>query len=554
MIKIPIEAKVVGDEKWHDVLRLATDKLDHLARKAEANFADANLYIRPIMLVQVERTGEDQRDGRFVHAEDAKEHLLTLGFKEHEIKIKSATNNEIENMNLLAKNCSVRAIITKSALQEGWDCPFAYVLVSLSSSKSITAITQLLGRVLRQPYVVKSKLDDLNKSYVFCLHKETNVLIAKIKTSLENEGLGDVARQINIVDDDNKPPTEYIKIKRSDKFKDTKIILPNVVWTGDKQPRELHYLADVLQYIDWLGINVDDIASVVIPYNESRKNYSITFDASRKDLLQRDRIESKVVEERLEKQFAASDVVRAISDIVLNPWVAYELAKRLELALLSKGWSGEQMDAQYFNIVEQFRKALQKESDQQAEKIFKENLKNGKITFNLRSDDLFSWSMPKTITSIKDKAPIYRNDTRQMQKNLFEYVVDDGSYNDAEKGVAVMLDEHRMVDWWFRNCAQDRGYHLQGWRSGRIYPDFIFFLNSKRNEICVWEGKGDQLAGSDDTDYKKELMDSLSDVFAFEKISSVGRLDVENEDGKIVSCKLVLYSEFKKALNIHAGN
>ena len=554
MIKIPIEAKVVGDEKWHNVLRLAKDKLDYLAGKAKANLADANLYIRPIMLVQVERTGEDQRDGKFVHAEDAKEHLLTLEFKEHEIKIKSANNNEIENINLLAKNCSVRAIITKSALQEGWDCPFAYVLVSLSSSKSVTAITQLLGRVLRQPYVVKSKFDDLNKSYVFCLHKETNVLIAKIKTSLEDEGLGDVARQINIVDDD-KTPTESLTIERRDKFKDTKIVLPTVVWTGDKQPRELHYLADVLQYIDWLGINVDGIAGDVVRYNKSRRNHAITFDASRKDLLQRDRIESRVVvEERLEKQFATSDVVRAISDIVLNPWVAYELAKRLELALLSKGWSGEEMDAQYFNIIEQFRKALQKESDQQAEKIFNENLKNGKIIFNLRSDDLFSWSMPKTIISIKDKAPIYRSDGKQMQKNLFEYVVDDGSYNDAEKGVAVMLDEHRMVDWWFRNCAQGSGYHLQGWLPGRVYPDFIFFLNSKRNEICVWEGKGDHLAGSNDTEYKKKLMSIVSDAFTFEKISSVGKLDVENEDGKIVSCKLVLYSEFEKALNIHTSN
>ena len=33
---------------------------------------------RPIVLVQVERTGKDQRDSKFVHSEDAKEYLAAL--------------------------------------------------------------------------------------------------------------------------------------------------------------------------------------------------------------------------------------------------------------------------------------------------------------------------------------------------------------------------------------------------------------------------------------------------------------------------------------------
>ena len=553
MIKIPIEAKVVSSEGWQNVLRQAKDKLDYLARKAEDHLADTNLHIRPIMLVQVERTGEGQRDGVLVHAEDARDHLLKLGLTEQEIKIKSANNNEIEDMNLLAKNCSVRAIITKSALQEGWDCPFAYVLVSLSSSKSITAITQLLGRVLRQPYTTKSRFDELNKSYVFCLHKETNVLIEQIKTSLEKEGLGDVARQINVVDG-GENLAQYTTIKRRDKFKNTKVVLPRVVWNGDKQPREFYYLADVLQYIDWLAIDIKKIASSIIPYNHSRENSDITFDISRKNLLQRDEIESRIFRERLEKNFTASDVVRAISDIVANAWVAFELVKKLENALLANRWTREKINTQYFAIVEQFRNSLSKELDQQAENIFRENLKNGKITFNLRCDDLFSWTAPKTIVSIKGSSIMQRSDSSPMQKNLFAPLLDDGSYNQAEKGVAVMLDEHQMVRWWFRNCAKERDYHLQGWRPERVYPDFIFLLNSKKNEICIWEGKGDHLDGNQDSMYKKKLMESLSNVFAFEKLSSVGQLDVENKDGKVVSCKMVLYSEFERTLNSYANN
>ena len=553
MIKIPIEAKVVGDEKWRDLLALAKGKLDNLALNAKDHLRNVNRNIRPIMLVQVERTGKEQRDGILVHAEDAKEHLLTLGFSEQEVKIKSADNNELENIDLLAKDCPVRAIITKYALQEGWDCPFAYILVSLSYSKSITAITQLLGRVLRQPYTEKSKIEDLNKSYIFCLHKETYLLIAKIKKALEDEGLGDVAQQIKVLDDEHNQ-VKNITVNRREALKDTKIVLPRVVWTGDKKPREFYYLTDILQYIDWLAIDVENIAKNILPYNSSRKNYEITFNSSRKDLLQKDKIEHKLVEEKLEKIFTASDVVRAINDIVANAWVAYELAKRLEKDLVNNGWSRDEINAQYFNIIKQFKDKLNKELDKQAEKIFKENLKNGKITFNLRSDELLSWAVPKTIKAEEGSPLLQRSDGKPMQKGLFEPSLDDGDYNNAEIGVAMMLDEHQMVHWWFRNCAQAHNYYLRGWRANRVYPDFIFLLNSKKNEICVWEGKGEHLEGSDDTEYKRKLMASLSDIFTYKKLPSVGRLDVENTDGKVVSCKMVLYSDFERTLNQYAGN
>lgn len=546
MIKIPINVRVTADEKWQDVLRQSLDKLDDLQKKSKQHFADTNRIIRPIMLVQVERTGKDQRDGKFIHADDAKEQLLKLGLKEHEIKIKSADNNELENIDLLASNCPVRAIITKSALQEGWDCPFVYILVSLSSSKSLTAITQLLGRVLRQPDATKSKVEELNQSYVFCLHKETNDLIKKIKSSLENEGLGDIAYQINVVDG-SADLLEYITINRRDKFKDTKIVLPNVIWTGDKEPRGIEYQSDILPYINWLEFDMQEIEGLIVPFNSQVQNYEISFG---NDLFKNDIIDYSLRQEELKKQFIVADAVRAINDIVLNPWVGYELVSRLESALLKK-WTREQIDLQYFNIIKQFRSLLIRKSDEEAEKNFSEGLKNGKITIHFRSDDLPDWSMPDTIKSKKDGKPIWRRDAKPVQNSLFDPILDDG-FNSAEKGVAIMLDEHEKVHWWFRNCVEDRHYHFQGWRKERVYPDFIFFLNSARNEICVWEGKGDQLAGNQDTEYKKKLMEMVSDNFSFEKVPSQGKLDIDTAQGNKISCKMVLYSDFEQALNKEA--
>ena len=52
----------------------------------------------------------------------------------------------------MVDTCPVRYIITKDALKEGWDCPFAYLLALLDNTTAQTAMTQMLGRVMRQPY------------------------------------------------------------------------------------------------------------------------------------------------------------------------------------------------------------------------------------------------------------------------------------------------------------------------------------------------------------------------------------------------------------------
>lgn len=71
-----------------------------------------------------------------------------------EIAVKTSEKNELkapENINLLSPTCPVRVIITKQGLQEGWDCPFAYVLCALAGTRNQNAMTQLVGRILRQP-------------------------------------------------------------------------------------------------------------------------------------------------------------------------------------------------------------------------------------------------------------------------------------------------------------------------------------------------------------------------------------------------------------------
>ena len=73
---------------------------------------------------------------------------------------------------LLSRNCPIRYIITKQALQEGWDCPFAYVLAVLTNPGSKTALTQLVGRIFAATGCARKTGNPwLDESYVFCFQR-----------------------------------------------------------------------------------------------------------------------------------------------------------------------------------------------------------------------------------------------------------------------------------------------------------------------------------------------------------------------------------------------
>ena len=176
MIKMPLNVLPMPGTDWKDALRASLDKLNSLNTVAKAYRSDGGQYIRPILLVQAERTGAEQRDAGFIHADDVKEWLLAAGLDEAEIALKTSEVNDLdkdENKDLLACTCPVRVIITKAALAEGWDCPFAYVLCSLAASGNESAMTQLVGRILRQPHATRTGIPDLDESYVFTHRAKT---------------------------------------------------------------------------------------------------------------------------------------------------------------------------------------------------------------------------------------------------------------------------------------------------------------------------------------------------------------------------------------------
>lgn len=548
MIKMPMILDPHETADWKTVLNAAVERLNGLQVEAETLHGETNQYIRPILLVQVERTGKDTRDGSYIHAEDAREFLLQIGFEEAEIAIKTAEQNDLsspENQDLLSPYNRVRVIITKEALQEGWDCPFAYVLCSLAARSNLNAMTQLVGRILRQPHAEKTGVETLDQCYVFTHLAATKLVIERIKAGLEQDGLGDLVLEVS-TEDTVGTATSPRKIKRRQQFRSAQIFLPQVLINREGVMMTLDFETDILTRIDWSNFDHTKVVRTV-KNQKAKTERQLTAISLSGD--QNNPIASTTAD-RLEELaiFNPVQVVRQINDIILNPFVAWVLLERLTDDLRDNGYDDLSLGFHSASLVESLRKELINEQERQAEIFFKQAVHDGLIQFRLRADGK-NWPMPKTIiTNEADQAyQIVNRAGNLMQKSLFERVYQ-MELNRAEREVAVYLDGQEALGWWFRNVAR-RDYGLKGWKKNVIYPDFIFSIEEggKTTQLVALETKGEFLDGTEDTQYKCALMKFLTGNFDWDSTPSVGELELE-QDGVKVTCDLVLLEDCQENL------
>ena len=173
MIKMPITL-VEHTRGWQAAVLDAVQTQRLLETQALAEEAEAGpnqgAYIRPIVLFQAQNQGEP------VDVEVLRAHLVhELRLPEAQVKVATGTRREIDGIDLAARDCPVRFIITVQALGVGWDCPFAYVLCSVQTIRSGTAIEQLLGRVLRMPYATPRTRPALNRAYAHVTEAATGM-------------------------------------------------------------------------------------------------------------------------------------------------------------------------------------------------------------------------------------------------------------------------------------------------------------------------------------------------------------------------------------------
>jgi len=192
MVKLPVI--VYNHQDKTEVINSSLQLQKRLELQAIEEEKKGGKYIRPIVLFQAQpKNGKDflNEEEEKSNVQKLKEKLIELKIPAEQIKIKTANINEIKGIGLMDKTCAVRYIITINALKEGWDCPFAYILASLADKSSAVDVEQILGRVLRQPYVMKHNFPLLNLSYVLTASSRFLDTLDNIVKGLNKAGFSD---------------------------------------------------------------------------------------------------------------------------------------------------------------------------------------------------------------------------------------------------------------------------------------------------------------------------------------------------------------------------
>ena len=251
MIKMPIHLNIQTDPDWKHLLDTVHARLRQLEDDAKSLQSRTEIYIRPIALVRVERTGRNQRDGRHIHAEDAKEYLMNkLAVPLSHIAVQSSEKKELEGVDLSSEATQVRWIITKDAIKEGWDCPFAYALAILDNIKTHTSVTQLLGRVLRQPSARRTGTESLDRCYVYCHSPDTGAMAKHVKKGLSEAGMSDMAWTVKSVIPEREARSIEKHLKRPGPT-----FLPSVLHKDSNGWTELEYERHILSEVNFDAIS-----------------------------------------------------------------------------------------------------------------------------------------------------------------------------------------------------------------------------------------------------------------------------------------------------------
>ncbi len=174
MIKLPVLLQT--EPHWQQCLADAIGRRDALQALADEERRAGAPYLRPLVLIQSEprRAGVETLDFDKLRQELIANH----GIPASEIVVATGEEKGLEQIDadyplgMVDPACPVKFVITQKALAEGWDCPFAYILVSMASMSSSTAVEQLLGRVLRQPGASQRASPLLNQSYAFVVSRD----------------------------------------------------------------------------------------------------------------------------------------------------------------------------------------------------------------------------------------------------------------------------------------------------------------------------------------------------------------------------------------------
>lgn len=490
--------KIVDDELDSETLILesAYMKQEHLKKqysKALSNNETSN-QITPLVLIQLPNSvaGEEKKENvsKFLESKGA-----TIDNGKVAVWLSDeAINKDAET--LLPLDSKVEYLIFKMAIDTGWDCPRAQILVKFRETNSITFEIQTVGRVLRMPEAKHYQEEDLNRSYVY-----TNAQSIAIKPEIYNP---------NII--------KSLNAKRSDKYTTTylKSYYHNRVDYGDVTSS--YYKVFEHEFCKCFGIIQITEDNYIPPQtffydnNEKLKEKGITTDYGKTDsIMSNVYVDSKDVDKgiKLEESnlfdiYASPSDLQAKFEKIINSnlngfapkrsiptvknaifitfkkYLGLETAKGGIMYIQNLVCSNYDIFAQIINTSTDKYKPIHE------------------VEVSAKSDERFNdeWEIapeknynPETNQVVESKLSLY-------QPLFIERV--GGKVNELEMKFIKYLDSHENeIDWFWKNGSEhmEDNFGIQKADKSTFQPDFI--IKFKDGSVGIFDTKGGQFASDD---------------------------------------------------------
>ena len=478
------------------ILESAYIKEEYLKEKykeALSNEETSN-KITPLVLIQLPNSvaGEEKK-------ENVLKFLETKGITIDNGKVAVWLSDETVNKDaetLLPLDSKVEYLIFKMAIDTGWDCPRAQILVKFRETNSITFEIQTVGRILRMPEAKHYKEEDLNRSYVF-----TNVQSIAIKPEIYNP---------NII--------KSLNAKRSEKYTTTYLnsYYHNRIDYGDVTSS--FYVVFEHEFCKYFDINQITEDNYIPPKTffydnlEKMKEKGITTDYGKTDsIMSNVSVDSKDVDKgvKLEESnlfgvyaspsdlqakfekiinsnlngFAPKRSIPTVKNgifITLKKYLGLETAKGGIMYIQNLVCSNYDIFAQIINnSTEKYKPIHEVEVSAKSDERFNEE-------WEIAPEKNYN---PETNQIIESKLSLY-------QPLFIERI--GGKVNELEIKFIKYLDSYEdKIEWFWKNGSEhmEDNFGIQKADKSTFQPDFI--IKFKDGSIGIFDTKGGQFASDD---------------------------------------------------------
>lgn len=469
----------------------------HKREELKKQYHELGIGVNPLVLIQLptSEAGQDKRE--FIETFLAEREITTENKKLAIWLSEEKVNQEKDVVTPLESE--VEFLIFKQAIDTGWDCPRAQILVRFREVKSISFEIQTVGRILRMPEAKHYLNENLNKAFVY-----VNTFQFKVEPEKYN---------LNII--------KSIHVKLKDVYKKLKLrsYYKHRIDFGDITSSFYNTLED--KFCDKFGIKIDNFEDKILSANLKKMEQfgiNLSSNESTDKILSNEKVESQKFDRLSHTEIKSSDgvSVKLSEEDLMNEF------NKIILDNLNGFAPKRSVSVVRQAIYLWFRKYLNLDlQDNGVSRI-------QRVVFN--NKEIFSTLLDQTIKeykSVKDKE--VQDKRTKLEQWIDNWEIENTNYNpethfkkeyrlciyepcyiekdsDTEIEFIEELEKHSdKILWWWKNGKEhmQTNFGIKVSSENTFQPDFLIMF--KNGKIGIFDTKASEY-NKEDTTNKAEAL------------------------------------------------